>query len=289
MTQTDLNKKELLCNLFVFIWDFIEKYLPKKFWTKIGRKSNLDATEAITIFLFWLLCWYKTMAHLHAHMVSYHDKDFNLPCYKNFIETMWRYGREALLLMSIIMEHNRRMSQWRIKYIDATSIAVCKNKRIFTHKVAQWFAKRGMSSMWWFYGFKVHICVDDKWNLLSFTITPGNRDDRQEVKKLVRKIEWIVMADAWYISQELVYELEKLWVLFFSWYKANMRKLVTPWYIKHIKARQIVETGFWMMKCWWNLVSSYARSVWWHLLRMVYNLLGYAVKKLLWKLAFAIS
>lgn len=39
-------------------------------------------------------------------------------------------------------------------------------------------AKRGKSSMGWFYGFKLHIIVNDCGELMAFFVTQGNVDDR---------------------------------------------------------------------------------------------------------------
>ena len=42
-------------------------------------------------------------------------------------------------------------------------------------------AGRGKSSTGWFYGFKLHLLVDDRGQILSFRITRGNVDDRTPV------------------------------------------------------------------------------------------------------------
>lgn len=42
-----------------------------------------------------------------------------------------------------------------ISFIDATSIAICHNRRINSNKVFRRVAKRGKTSVGWFYGFKV--------------------------------------------------------------------------------------------------------------------------------------
>ncbi|EQA61964.1 transposase, IS4-like family protein [Leptospira alexanderi serovar Manhao 3 str. L 60] len=39
-------------------------------------------------------------------------------------------------------------------------------------------AQRGKSSTGWFYGFKLHLIINDQGEILSFMITPGNVDDR---------------------------------------------------------------------------------------------------------------
>ncbi len=284
----DSNKKDFIIQLFCIIDDMMQ-LLNRLPWEKKWRKPFMRASEVITCMLFGIFTWLKTIKDLHWDLMSYHQDLFKIPCYKNFLAWVHTYWRDALLLLCAIMQMNRKYSGWRKKFIDATPVAVCNNKRIFDHKVAKDYAARWKSTMWWFFGFKLHIIVDEWWNLLSFSITPWNCDDRKVVKKMVKKITWILIADAWYVWAELVHDLHDMWITFLSWYKKNMKKLVTHWYLKLLKLRQIVETWFGMMKCWWTLVSSYARSIWWHFSRIIYNLLAYAIKRMAYDKRLSIS
>jgi hypothetical protein len=69
-----------------------------------------------------------------------------------------------------------------ISFVDATSLRVCNNKRIFNHKVFAGIAQRGKSTMGYFFGFKLHLVINDKGEILNFVITPGNVDDREPLK-----------------------------------------------------------------------------------------------------------
>jgi hypothetical protein len=71
-----------------------------------------------------------------------------------------------------------------IACIDSTPLAVCDNHRIATHKVFEGVAARGKTSMGWFYGFKLHLIVNDAGELLALHVTPGNVDDRRPVEPL---------------------------------------------------------------------------------------------------------
>lgn len=279
-----------MIELFVLIDDLI--WTLNVLWSdesKLWRKPMMWKSEIITCMIFWLFVWFKTVKSLYREIISYYQDCFRVPSYKNFLANINKCWKDAMILLCAILHANRTISQWRKMFIDASCVAVCHNKRIFGHKVCKWIAQRWKSTMGRFYGFKVHMIVDDQWNPLSFSITPWNTDDRKVVKRMVRKLTWVLIADAWYVGTELRNDLAKMWVLFLTWYKKNMKMLVTQRYNKVIKLRQIVETWFWMMKCWGNLVSSYARSVWWHLSRIVYNFLWYALKKLAWNQSLAIS
>ena len=69
-----------------------------------------------------------------------------------------------------------------ISFIDSTPIRVCKNKRIFKHKVFKGIATRGKSTMEYFFGFKLHIVINETGHIIVFQITQTNVDDRTLVK-----------------------------------------------------------------------------------------------------------
>jgi hypothetical protein len=39
----------------------------------------------------------------------------------------------------------------------------------------------------WFFGFTLHLVVNDQGELVNFTLTPGNTDDRTPVPKLLQQ------------------------------------------------------------------------------------------------------
>src|SRR6201992_4400373 len=54
-----------------------------------------------------------------------------------------------------------------ISFIDSTSLKVCHNRRIHSHKGFAGCANRGKTSVDWFYGFKLHLVVNDRGELLG--------------------------------------------------------------------------------------------------------------------------
>jgi len=63
-------------------------------------------------------------------------------------------------------------------------------------------AKIGKSTMVWFYGFKLHIIVSDKGEILDFMITRANVDDRMPLKtdNFLKKLFGKLYADKGYIT-----------------------------------------------------------------------------------------
>ena len=90
-----------------------------------------------------------------------------------------------------------------ISFVDSTVIRVCHQKRIGRNKVFKDLATRGKSTMGWFFGFKLHIIINDKGEIINFLITQANVDDRKPLKdkSFVEKIFGKLYADKGYIGK----------------------------------------------------------------------------------------
>jgi hypothetical protein len=47
-------------------------------------------------------------------------------------------------------------------------------KRINSHRVFRRIAKRGKTSTGWFFGFKLHLIINDHGEILAYMLTAGN-------------------------------------------------------------------------------------------------------------------
>ncbi len=57
--------------------------------------------------------------------------------------------------------------------------------------------------MGWFFGFKLHLAVNDQGELLACCLTPGNVDDRKPVPSMVKTRRGKLFGDRGYISAPL--------------------------------------------------------------------------------------
>jgi transposase len=76
-----------------------------------------------------------------------------------------------------------------------------------SHQVLAGLAQRGPGSRGWSYGFQLHLVINGQGELLGFTLTPGQVDDRRPVAKLVRQLWGQRFGARGSISQELFDEL----------------------------------------------------------------------------------
>ena len=94
-----------------------------------------------------------------------------------------------------------------IAFVEATAIKVCHSKRIPRHKVFAGIAARGKTTMGWFYGFKLHLAVNDRGEILACRLTPGNVADRKPLPDLAKSLFSKLFGDKGYISPPLVDQL----------------------------------------------------------------------------------
>jgi hypothetical protein len=119
-----------------------------------------------------------------------------LPSYNRFVELM----PSALVPLCGYLQ-SRKGQCSGISFIDSTALKLCHNRRIHAHKVFAGCAKRGKTSVDWFFGSKLHLAVNDCGELLSLRLTPGNTDDRRPMPELVKELFGKLFGDKGYISQ----------------------------------------------------------------------------------------
>lgn len=116
--------------------------------------------------------------------------------------------------------------------------------------------------MGWYFGFKLHLIINECGELLNFQITPGNIDDRTPVPMLTRKIFGKMFGDKGYISKKLWSELWDNGLKLITPFKKNMRnKLLSLEEKLILRKRSLIETVNDQLKNISQLVHSRHRSV----------------------------
>jgi hypothetical protein len=130
------------------------------------------------------------------------------------------------------------------RFIDSTSLAVCHAARIQQHRVFRVDARRGKTSVGWFYGFKLHLVVNDRGELLAFCLPPGNTDDRRPVPRLARRLFGRLFGDKGHISAPLAEHLFlEQGLRLITKLRKNMRNILLPHADKLLlRQRALIET-----------------------------------------------
>ena len=190
------------------------------------RSTRLYPAEILTILILFQQSGYRTFKGFYTQHVQVHlHQEFpGLLSYPRFVALMPRY-----LVPLAIYLHTQLGECSGISFIDATSLAVCHPARIQQHRVFRVDARRGKTSVGWFYGFKLHLVVNDRGELLAFCLTPGNTDDRRPVPRLVRRLFGRLFGDKGYISQPLAEQLLVTHgVRLITKLRKNMRNILLP-------------------------------------------------------------
>ena len=201
----------------------------------------MSLSEIMTILVAFHQNHYRNFKHYYlAHVCVYWAKEFpRLPSYNRFIEWM----PSTLLPLCVYLK--RCFGDCTgISFIDSTSIKVCHNRRIPRHRVFKEIAARGKTSVDWFFGFKLHLLVNERGELLNLLVTPGNTDARKPVYDLVRLLFGKIFADRGYVSQSLANKLlHDFGIQFFAKPRRNMKNRLMLLSDKLLaRKRSIIET-----------------------------------------------
>jgi hypothetical protein len=200
-----------ILELFCSVDDFWQQFAPQ--WQQSllagGQRKRLRATqmypsEMMTLMILFHQSHYRTFKAYYTEYVQRHLRsEFpTLVSYQRFVELM-----PTLLVPLVAYLHTQMGHCTGISFIDSTKLVVCHNARIHQHRVFAGRAARGKSSTGWFYGFKLHLVVNDQGELLAFCLTPGNVDDRRPVPKLVKGLFGKLKGSKGYLSQPLAEQL----------------------------------------------------------------------------------
>ena len=199
-----------LLELFCAVDDFMLSFAPQLKANQLAagkqreRAGQLCPSEVMTILIHFHQSHYRTFKAYYTDHVQVHlTGEFpHLVSYQRFVALL-----PSVLVPLLAYLQSRYGACTGISFIDSTSLEVCDPKRISQHRVFATDARRGKTSMGWFFGFKLHLAVNDRGELLACCLTPGNVDDRTPVPQLVKRLRGKLFGDRGYISAPLTHLL----------------------------------------------------------------------------------
>jgi len=240
-----------IITLFCFTDDFCLEFEPE--WNnrlidnKVRiRKTQMFLSEVMTIVINFHNSGYRTFKKYYQIFVVGLFKHLfpNLVSYNRFVELI----KSCTFPMFCFLQGLLGCSTG-IAIVDSTPLPVCHNRRIFSHKVFKKIAKKGKSSTGWFFGFKLHLIINDNGEILSWMLTPGNSDDRKPVKRLCEGVEGLLFGDKGYISGKLFKDLYEHGLKLITRIKSNMKNVLMDLKEKFLlRKRGIVECSIQYLK-----------------------------------------
>ena len=206
LTINEITEIFYLCDDFTKEFDksykkhILQQDNGKKTRNKPGRLSH---SEVMAILISFHLGGYRNLKHYYLFYVSQHlNTEFpQLVSYNRFVELQQQVAFPLVLFLKLC-----RMGKCTgISFVDSTTLKACHIKREKQNKVFSGIPTKGKSTIGWFFGFKLHIIINDKGEILSFVITQGNVDDREPLnsESFIKAVFGKLYADRGYISKEL--------------------------------------------------------------------------------------
>ncbi len=239
--------EDKITEIFVIADEFCREFDLTMNDHKVGntpkRKPTFKTSEVITIMVIFHGMNQKTMKHFYLEYVQKHLSHLfpNTVSYNRFVELM----QQSVFPMSVFLKMCCLGECTGITYVDSTSVRVCKNKRIKRNKVFKDIATVGKSTMGYFYGFKLHLIVNEKGDIINFIITQANIDDREPLKspRFTQKLSGKLYGDKGYISAKLTEMLFNDGVHLITTIRNNMKNSLLTLEDKILlRKRSVIET-----------------------------------------------
>ena len=274
-----LDLTTLFCDIDDF-WNEYECYCERhvKRLPYVGKakryRSKLSLSEVMTIVVAFHSSGYRTFKDFYIRQVlaDWQDDFPNLVSYNRFVELMpWSlFG-----LVHFLKTRLGRMSG--VSFVDSTPLEVCHPKRAHAHKTFKPLALWGKCSVGWYFGFKLHIVINDSGELIALALTPANTDDRKPIRDMTKDLLGKLFGDRGYVSQALFEELFERGLTFISKRKKNMKNMLVKLRDKILlRKRAIIESVNDQLKNICQIEHSRHRSRFNFLVNLLAGLIAYS-------------
>ena len=262
------------CPVFEPLW---KEHLLSNGLQKRHRQRRLSLSEVMTILILFHQSGYRNLKEFYLEFVCLHLRaEFPaLVSYNRFVE----FERDALLPLAAYLK-TKRGNCTGISFVDSTKLAVCTNLRIPRHRQFAAFAGRGKTSVGWFYGFKLHITVSERGELL-FVVYNGRAMWTTAVRfpDSLEDYGEKLFGDKGYISSPLQLFLKERGVDFLTKLKKNMKpKEISSTDKILLRKRSIIETVFDQLKNISQIEHTRHRSFWNFLVNIIAGLAAYSLR-----------
>src|SRR5690606_20168073 len=178
--------EDKVIQIFVDVDDFVKDFdqfaMKKQLLcdsiARRNRKMKLSLSEMMTIYIGFHISHHTNFKSYYNGFISAHYRHLfpGLVSYERFNQSQDR------LFMPLMMYMNSSClgKCTGISFVDSTTLEVCHIKREKQYKVFKGIAQKSKSTMGWFYGFKLHLIINDRGEILSLCFSRANVDDRDK-------------------------------------------------------------------------------------------------------------
>jgi hypothetical protein len=261
------------CKVFVPAW---KKFMIESDMKKRDRSGEMSISEIMTIYIHFHQSHYRDFKNYYINHVSKY--------LVHLFPKLVSYHRFVALIKSVLVPLCFFLQCFSgektgIYFIDSTPLKVCNIKREKQHHVFKGLAQKAKSTIGWFYGFKLHLVINDKGEIMAFKVTTANVDDRRPVVNLVKTLVGKLIGDKGYISQKLFTELFQQGLTLITKIKKNMKNCLMPLIDKLLlRKRAIIECVNDQLKNISQIEHSRHRSIWNFLTNILAALIAYVLQ-----------
>ena len=236
----------------------------------------MTPSEIMSIIILFHMSHHRDFKNYHIGYISnFYQADYpNLLSYTRFLEVM-----PSVLIPLCSYFTSLKGKPTGVEFVDSTCIKVCHNLRIPRHKTFQGIAQRGKGTMGWFYGFKLHLIVSYRGEIVAAKLTTGNVHDTKPVNELADGLTDKLYGDKGYISKALESNLFEKGVTLITTVRKNMKaKAISLWDRAMLSKRFIIETINDQLKNISQIEHSRHRSMHGFMLNLMGGLVAYCLK-----------
>ncbi|HCE54926.1 MAG TPA: IS982 family transposase [Lutibacter sp.] len=208
-----------------------------------NRSFKLCDSEVMTILVLFHYGQFRNLKHFYLNYVVKHMKN-EFPetvSYNRFVELQ----KKAAVPMGVFLKTCCLGSCTGVSFIDSTPLRACHIKREKQNKVFKGAATKGQCSLGWFFGFKLHLIINDRGEILDFMFTQANVDDREPLKNenFHKRIFGKLFGDKGYLGKDLFEQIFVDGVHLVTKIRKNMKNSLMLLHDKiMLKKRAIIET-----------------------------------------------
>ncbi len=158
--------------------------------------------------------------------------------YNRFVEL-----QKSALLPLCYLSQLFKGEETGIYFVDSTPIEVCHIKRANRNKTFKNLALKSKSTMGYFCGFKLHLVINEKGEIMAFKLTDSRTDDRACVDDLTNGLTGELVGDKGCIKKALSESLFNRGLKLITRIRKNMKaKLMLLQDKVLLRERGIIET-----------------------------------------------
>ncbi len=215
---------------------------------KPGPAPGLAMSESMAIMAIYHFSGMSCFKFYYKHFIKGVLRGYfpRAPSYERFVATK----AECVPFLLAFLLFRRLGEETGTYFGDSTKLGVCHNKRAKRNKTFKGIARSGKSTMGWFFGFKLHLIINQFGEIVRFMLTPGNVADNNKplLKVLFGGLKGECYLDKGYLST-LFEEFFEAGIKLITPIRDNMKNVLMDMREKvNLRKRSVIETVNGMLK-----------------------------------------